>query len=185
VETLFIVFAVGLVVYGATALLGAGEIGDGGSAPSSPVNENLPDPGYQVSSFMTITNDPATWPSGSPLWSICQAIALAEGANIAGSVPDRLNNPGDISDGGNVYPQEAHSGSNVTHFPDKQTGWSWLYEKVRNAAYGVSQVYLPSMTWVEIAQKWAGNWQAWVTNVTGVLGVDPNSKLSDYTGING
>ena len=47
---------------------------------------------------MTITNDPATWPTGDRSWDLARAIAQTEGASIAGSVPDRLNNPGDISD---------------------------------------------------------------------------------------
>jgi hypothetical protein len=180
-----IIFAAVLLYAGYTMSSGAGGTGDGGtSAPPSPDNDNVPQPldSGHLGLLMPITNDPATWPSGSPIWSICQAIALAEGAHMAGSVPDRLNNPGDISDGGSVYGSEAHSGSNVTHFPTKEIGWSWLYSKVLNAATGQSRVYLPSMTWVQIAQKWAGNWQAWVGNVTTYLGVDPNSTLNQYTG---
>src|SRR5580692_8534150 len=46
-----------------------------------------------------ITSDPSTWPNGDAIWTFAQAIAFAEGANLAGSVPDRTNNPGDLSDG--------------------------------------------------------------------------------------
>lgn len=184
----FAIFVAGILLYfGGSALLGDVGIGSGdeGSAPSSPINEGLSDPGILTGVAMSITNNPATWPSGDLVWRICQAIAIAEGANVAGSNPDRLNNPGDISDGGSTYPQESHSGSNVTVFPTKEIGWSWLYEKVERAVNGNSSVYLPSMTWNEIAQKWAGNWQAWVNNVTSYLGVDPNSTLSQFTGIGG
>jgi hypothetical protein len=182
-NVLLAIFAVGLLVWGGSALLGtSGDVGGDGSAPSSPANENIPDPGIVTGVSMSITSDMNTWPGGDRIWNICRAIAFAEGAHRAGSVPDRLNNPGDISDGGVTFGAEAHSGSNVTHFPDKETGWSWLYEKVSNAVYGRSHVYLPSMTWVQIAQLWAGDWQNWVNNVTSFLGVDPNSTLQQYTG---
>src|ERR1039458_1699973 len=46
-----------------------------------------------------ITNDPATWPTGDEFWNVCWAIAYAEGAQTAGSAPDRYNNPGDLSHG--------------------------------------------------------------------------------------
>jgi len=36
-----------------------------------------------------ITNDAATWPTGDKIWDVCRAIAIAEGANVAGSNPDR------------------------------------------------------------------------------------------------
>src|SRR5260370_32854808 len=81
---------------------------------------------------MSITVDESTWPSGDRVWNVCRAIARAEGANVQGSNPDRLNNPGDISDGGLKYGFEFHSGSSITKFPDKQTGWVWLYQKISN-----------------------------------------------------
>lgn len=130
-----------------------------------------------------ITSDQSTWPQGDKIWDIARAIAIAEGADQPGSNPDRLNNPGDISDGASTYGSEAHSGSNVTTFPDKETGWSWLYRKLENVANGKSHVFSTSMTWTEFAQKYAGNWQNWVKNVTRELGVDPSSTFGDY--ING
>jgi hypothetical protein len=131
-------------------------------------------------SGVTITNDPSTWPSGDVIWNVAQAIALAEGYNVAGSNPYRLNNPGDISDGASQFGSESHSGSNVTHFPDAQTGWTWLYGKLQNAASGASKVYHPAMTWKQFAQTWASDWQDWLNNVTATLGVDPNSTFGDY-----
>jgi hypothetical protein len=127
-----------------------------------------------------ITNDPNTWPTGDRIWLVCHAIGYAEGANVAGSNPDRLNNPGDISDGYNEYGGENHSGSNITSFPNKHTGWNWLYSKVSNMANGNSHIYSASDTWTIIAQKWAGDWQNWLKNVTDVLGVSPDSTLQDY-----
>src|SRR5882724_6192523 len=104
-----------------------------------------------------ITYDESTWPSGDLVWNVCRAIARAEGANVQGDNPDRLNNPGDISDGAATYGSENHSGSSVTKFPDKQTGWKWLYDKINNAfVMGQSHKYSPNMTWTQVAQVWAG-----------------------------
>lgn len=139
----------------------------------------------QVSEMSGITNDPATWPKGDKIWDICRAIAFAEGANIAGSVPDRLNNPGDISDGALTFATnipEYHSGSVVTHFPDKLTGWTWLYNKIKNHVTGQSDVYPADLSVTAFAQKYAGNWQNWVTNVANYLKIqDPSSvTFSQY-----
>lgn len=128
-----------------------------------------------------ITNDQNSWPSGDQIWTIAQAIALAEGYNDGpGYVPYDLNNPGDISDGSVTYGGQQHSGSSVTTFPTAEVGWQWLYNKLNTISSGGSSVYKPSMTWTQIAQKWAGNWQPWLNNVTSALGVDPNSTFEEY-----
>jgi hypothetical protein len=133
-----------------------------------------------MSTNCNITNDPATWPSGDRFWLISHAVGFAEGADKAGSNPDRLNNPGDISDGGGQFGFECHSGSNVTHFPDKTTGWQWLHDKIENAYNGTSREYFSTDTWTQIAQKWAGNWRPWLVKVTEVLGVSADSTMADY-----
>lgn len=125
-------------------------------------------------------NDVWTWPSGDALWTIARAIALAEGYNRAGSVPQRLHNPGDLSDGANTFGFEYHSGSNVTTFPNDETGWEWLHAKLQRIDSNGSQVYSRDMTWEQIAQKWAGNWQAWANNVCSALGVNTDSTFGDY-----
>lgn len=127
-----------------------------------------------------VTSDPSTWPTGDRIWDIARAIAIAEGYNVDGSNPSRLNNPGDISDGAATYGSEFHSGSNVTKFPDAITGWTWLYAKLKNIATGGSSVYSPSMSWSEIASHWAANSDVWASNVSNALGVDVNSSFNDY-----
>jgi hypothetical protein len=136
--------------------------------------------GCQLNCCGGITSDPSTWPSGDRIFLVCHAIAYAEGANVAGSNPDRLNNPGDISDYYNTYGGEVHSGSNVTEFPNKATGWNILHRKIQNIANGASSSYSATDSWNVIAQKWAGDWQNWVNIVSQNLGVDPNSTLADY-----
>lgn len=127
-----------------------------------------------------ITNDRSTWPTGDNIWQIAQAVAIAEGYDKENSNPFRLNNPGDISDGYYNFGGEEHSGSNVTNFPDAQTGWQWLYDKLNRMAQGKSSVYSPQMTWTQLAQKWAGDWQNWVTNVTRELGVEADSTIQTF-----
>lgn len=127
-----------------------------------------------------ITTDRGTWPSGDKLWQIAQAIAIAEGYNLPNSNPFKLNNPGDISDGYLTFGGEEHSGSHVTHFPDAATGWQWLYDKLSRISQAKSTVYSPEMTWTQVAQKWAGDWQAWAANVTRELGVSSNSTFGGF-----
>jgi hypothetical protein len=128
-----------------------------------------------------ITNDPNTWPfsDADPLGRVCNAVARAEGYDVAGSNPFRLNNPGDISDGAATFGSEVHSGSHVTHFPDAQTGWQWLWDKWTNIVNGSSEVYSVEMTWDQLAQKWAGNWTAWSNNVTRYMGVERTARVGD------
>lgn len=134
----------------------------------------------------SIDANPGTWPTGDRIWDICRAIAYAEGANISGSVPDRTNNPGDISDGGSEYGHTAADGSNVTDFPDKATGWQWLYNKVSAIINGKSSVYDANWTIAQVSQKWAGNSGAWANNVASRLGVSTDSTWTDYVyGCNG
>jgi len=134
---------------------------------------------------MPITNDPGTWPSGDLVWNVCRAIALAEGANVAGDAPDRYNNPGDLSRGDEHGQQvsgyvQLPDGETLIVFTKKEGGWQALYEKIANIARGTSSAYSPTMTWTQIAQKYAGNWTAWVSNVTRSLGVQPTDVFADY-----
>jgi hypothetical protein len=183
---MYTAFIIGLVlIFLAGAFSGAPPLAgsSGGGIGLPPPSDNTPTPGQVIGTVMSITYDPQTWPSGDCIWNICRAIAAAEGANISGSNPDRLNNPGDIGDGFNTFGGETHSGSSITHFPDKSTGWSWLYSKVQNIATNSSLRYSAYDSWNVIAQKWAGDWQSWVTNVTSALNVDPNSTVNDYCGM--
>jgi hypothetical protein len=132
-----------------------------------------------------ITNSPTTWPAGDKIWEVCRAIALGEGANVLGSAPDRLNNPGDLSKGDEHGQQvlgyvTLPDGEVTIHFASKEGGWQALYSKISNIVFGRSSVYSPDMTWRQIAQEYAGNSSAWVNNVARVLGVNPDSRFGDF-----
>lgn len=148
-----------------------------GGFPNIEDQGNLP---LDIGGPYMITYDESTWPSGDRIWNVCRAIASAEGADVQGSNPDRLNNPGDISDGFSTYGGEQHSGSNITKFPDKETGWKWLYRKISNISQGNSDVYSVDFTWQQFSQKYAANWQPWLAIVTGRLNVNDTDRFGDY-----
>lgn len=132
-----------------------------------------------------ITNDPATWPTGDAEWDICRAIAVAEGADVAGSVPDRCNNPGDLSRGDEhgqpvAGYQTNCDGENEIIFASKVAGWNALHIKIGNARNGTSPVYSPSWTWAQFAAKYAGNSAVWLKNFCAALGVAPGDVISAY-----
>lgn len=124
-------------------------------------------------------NDQSTWPTGDGIWDICQAIAIQEGYSVSGSRPQRNHNPGDISDGANQFGKDS---GGLTTFPDDQTGWSWLYNKVSNIVSGNSNVYPSDMSIYNVGLTWADGDVNWGINVAANLGVDPNSTFSDYIG---
>lgn len=163
-----------------------GEAEGGGSAPPplSLPDDNVPEPSGPIGPNM-ISNDPATWPSSDTIWMVCCAIASAEGAQHAGSFADRNNNPGNISDGQPQFPAIVNTvdGEKATVFPDKATGWQWLYNKVSNIQSGRSTAYSSDWTWLQIGAKWATPKNSnWAYNVCAFLGVDVTSKFSDFTG---
>lgn len=164
--------------------ISGGTVG-GGSAPPLPgFPDNTPAPGGAMGAN-AITNDPGTWPSSDIIWMVCCAIASAEGADQAGSFADRNNNPGNISDGHPPYSATTNvvDGEQATVFPDKGTGWQWLYNKVQNIQRGNSTVYPRNATWIQLGHIWATKENDnWGHNVAAFLGVSPNSKFSDYTG---
>ena len=176
--------ALGIIVVGAGASFAESSIG-GDAQPPTPDDSGLDSGDIFGGNVSRITTDPATWPfsDADPIGAVCNAVARAEGYNVPGSNPFRLNNPGDISDGASTYGSEAHSGSNVTHFPDAETGWDWLYSKWSNIVSGNSEVYSPDMTWDQLARKWAGNWTAWSANVTTYLRVNRGDRVGDYFGV--
>lgn len=122
---------------------------------------------------------------GDPINDAAQAIAQAEGFGVPGAAPTRYHNPGDLSKG-DEWGQNVSGyitlpdGENLIIFSSDQDGWNALYAKLQNILNGGSRVYSPSMTWIQIAQQWAGNWQTWLNNVTLALGVSPADTFSNY-----
>lgn len=124
---------------------------------------------------------------GAPIQSkviqFAQAIAHAEGFGIPGTVPTRFHNPGDLGPGdcgSECISSTFTAGSNVCQLKDDDTGWRLLYAKLQRIFDGRSSVYNVNMTFTQFAQKYAGDWQNWVNNVTRVLGVTPQTTIREW-----
>lgn len=115
--------------------------------------------------------------SDSAVQAIAKAIALAEGFYVSGSIPQRANNPGDLVEGdiGN-----GTLGAGITVFATPEDGWNALYNQVSKMLNGTSHIYSPNMTIAQVAGKYTATQQtAWANNVSGSLGVSPDTTLSD------
>jgi hypothetical protein len=127
---------------------------------------------------------PDTWPGGDRIWDVCRAIAHAEGYDVVGSAPYKLNNPGDLSPGdehgfSTAGAAEFHGGSYVIHFATPADGWNALYAKFANILDGSSKVYQADWSWQQIGAKYAAD-PNWSANVAATLDVDPVTTLRDY-----
>ena len=159
--------------------------GGGGGPATCGICYAEPDCGCSVSCDGSITADRATWPTGDRVWDVCRAVALAEGANVEGSAPDRNNNPGDLSRGDEHGQAVAgyvtlDDGEDAIIFETKAGGWQALYTKFNNIRLGISKAYSPKMTWQNIAAIYAGDSADWVANVTRELGVQPTDTYGSY-----
>lgn len=146
-----------------------GDTGDASDSQFNPGNGPVP----------IVPTDSDTWPAGDAIWDVAQAIARQEGYGVnASNAPTRNNNPGDISDGFSQYGGEQLD-SKITHFPDPETGWNWLYNKLKRVHDGQSSVYANNMTWAQFGAKWASD-PNWATGVTRTLGVSLSDRVGDY-----
>jgi hypothetical protein len=128
-----------------------------------------------------VPTDPDTWPGGDAIWDVARAIAHQEGYGVSmANAPTRNNNPGDISDGFSQFGGETLD-SKITHFPDPDTGWNWLYNKLKNVHDGKSKVFSNNMTWAQFGKSYASdpNWANGMTRYLG-SGVTPDDRVGDY-----
>ena len=114
---------------------------------------------------------------------LAEAISVAEGFPVAGSVPQRAHNPGDLVLGDKGHGTLGAEG--VTIFQDDATGWAALEHELSLIRSRKSHVYTPSMTiqqmanhWTDTQQpEWARNVCAWF-NSHGRKSIDPDTPLS-------
>jgi hypothetical protein len=135
---------------------------------------------FSNSDFTGDMPTPSQMPS---ITALAQAIATAEGffrTDVpGGTLPQRHNNPGDLTLGG----------VNRT-FDTPEEGWSALYAQIAAILNGTSHVYSMNMTFLEMAEKWTGgdstkgnvpgSTQTWATVVAQSVGANPNDVLSDF-----
>jgi len=120
--------------------------------------------------------------SASKIQDFARAIAKAEGFYQKGTIPNRYSNPGDLkARSGEKYPGQRGVGrGGHVIFRTNEDGWAALTHQIEKAVSGDSRFYNPSMTFRQVAKKYAGNYQVWLKNVTGMLGVDADDTIYDY-----
>jgi hypothetical protein len=132
----------------------------------------LPDNAGGAANAGDVFMPPITTSYDEKVQYLAEAIARAEGFYVAGSLPQRQNNPGAIKSGG-VF---------VTLYPDAAAGWAALYNQVDLMLTGRSAYYNPSMTFSQIAQIYTGgdSPETWAFIVSNTLGLTPANILDDY-----
>lgn len=112
---------------------------------------------------------------------LAKAIAAAEGFGVPGAIPTKANNPGDITDDGDlgygVMQSSGPHGAAITIYPTAADGWQALYKKIHRALAGASHVYRLDMTIEQIGIKWSGD-PVWARNVARSMGCDCNFTLA-------
>jgi hypothetical protein len=125
--------------------------------------------------------------SDSLVERFCKAIESAEGffqKRIGGAedLPQRCNNPGDLTDDGNVGLGTARSAgigaADITIYPTLAAGQAALEKKIRRALNGASSVYTLDMSIEQFGMKYARD-SHWGVNVADQLGVSPLTTLAD------
>lgn len=107
--------------------------------------------------------------------TIAQAIARQEGFYVAGSIPQRACNPGDLALGDQGY---GLLGEGITVFPSVQVGWNALLREVNLMLTGKSHAYTLDMTLAEVGLKYSGGDPNWGKNVAEILGVSETITLA-------
>ncbi len=112
------------------------------------------------------------------LKAVAEAIARAEGFYVAGSLPARANNPGNlkIGDRGNGVID------GKTVFATAQDGWNALYRQLDLVRTGKSRNFKPTDTWREFARTWVGtaDFENWLANVTKRLGTTSSDNVGGF-----
>lgn len=103
---------------------------------------------------------------GGLVSALADAIATAEGFYVAGSIPQRKNNPGNITSGGVIQT-----------FATVDDGWNALYAQISAMLNNTSQWYNSSMSLAQIGAIYANGDPNWAINVSRKLGVPSSTTL--------
>ncbi len=110
--------------------------------------------------------------------ALAQAIARAEGYFVPGSLPARINNPGDLElgDRGNGVT------NGKTHYPSPFAGWEALRSETTMILAGKSHYIKPSMPLSQVAEVYTGhdNAPAWADIVAKAIGITPDATLQSF-----
>lgn len=106
------------------------------------------------------------------------AIAHAEGYFAHGSLPGRINNPGDMELGDKGWGVD----NGKTIYASATEGWNALRRECTAILTGASHVYSVSDTIADVARKWTGgdNDGAWAAIVAEKLSLYPDTVMKDW-----
>lgn len=110
---------------------------------------------------------------------LMQAIAQAEGFNVAGSIPQRANNPGDLEVGDIGY---GTLGQGITVFGSVDDGWAALANQINMIVTGQSSYYSPTESLAQVGATYSGGDPNWANNVSSILGVSVNTPFASLAG---
>jgi hypothetical protein len=120
---------------------------------------------------------------GGFLQSLAEAIARFEGFFSASSRAARNNNPGNLRERpandkrGPLFPQYAKDAGGYVIFPDVETGWAALRNRLASSvAAGSSLRSLLSV----FAPSGENPTESYIATVAGWLGIDPQRPLNEY-----
>jgi hypothetical protein len=111
------------------------------------------------------------------------AVARAEGFGVKHAIPTRYHNPGNIRSTRTGHHYAGQVGLNrcgYVIFKSDAYGWQALQEQLELMASGQSAHYGTDMTITQVAKRYATGWRTWSKNVAKQLGVEPNTKLSEF-----
>jgi hypothetical protein len=115
--------------------------------------------------------------------TFAHAIAKAEGYGIAGTIPTRCHNPGDLK-GTKFDGQVGVCKGGHARFKNDSYGWTALYNQIDKMISGNSRVYHVSMTFAQVSMIYAGNSKVWLRNVCHEMAIDPNTTFMAYFDLN-
>jgi hypothetical protein len=109
---------------------------------------------------------------------LMQAIAQAEGFNVAGSIPQRANNPGDVEVGDVGY----GTINGITIFASVDDGWAALANQISSMASGTNSHYPAGATLAQVGIPYSGGDPNWANNVASYLGVSTSTPFASLAG---
>lgn len=110
-------------------------------------------------------------------------IAKTEGFYVAGSIPNRYHNPGDLKvmARGEKYPGQIGVGkADHVIFRNSAAGFVALYGQIDKMLNGESKFYTQEMTLRQVGKLYAQNSRLWARNLAKNLGVPETVTLQEY-----
>lgn len=120
--------------------------------------------------------------ASSKVEQLSHAIAKAEGFYTRGTVPNRFNNPGDITSSSlHAYPGQIGLSPHRHYviFKNASHGWAALQGQIQKIIDGTSKKYTQNMTFTQMSLIYSSG-KRWGTNVCAVLHISPQTTFEEF-----